>query len=118
MKTFEDIQIWKDAKTLAIEIYSIDFKKDFGFKDQIQRASVSVLSNIAKGFERGSNKDFIKFLFYSKGSVGEIRSLISLASDLKYIDETLSHRLFQHCLNLSKQISNFIKYLKTHITTK
>lgn len=76
------------------------------------------MSNIAEGFERGSNKDFIKFLFYSEGSVGEVRSLISLALDLKYINDTLFNKLFQHCLNLSKQISNFIKYLKTHITSK
>lgn len=118
MKTFEEIQIWKDAKTLAIEIYSIDFKKDFGFKDQIQRAAVSIMSNIAEGFERGSNREFTKFLSYSKGSAGEVRSLISLALDLRYIDEKLFNQVFEQCVNISKQISNFIKYLKTHTSAK
>ncbi len=118
MKTFEELQIWKDAKVLAVEIYSIDFKNDFGFKDQIQRAAVSIMSNIAEGFERGSNREFVKFLSYSKGSAGEVRSMISLALDLDYINETMFKSIFEHCVNLSKQISNFIKYLKSHTTSK
>ncbi len=69
MKTFEDLPVYHKAKELCISIYKFDnnkYQKDFGFKDQIQRASISVLNNIAEGFERGSDRDFIKFLYYSK----------------------------------------------------
>lgn len=78
--------IYQKAKDLCLHIYRIDdpkYLKDFGFKDQIQRAAVSVMNNIAEGFERGSNRDFVKFLYYSKGSVLEIRSLLNLAVELK-----------------------------------
>ena len=67
MKTFEDLPVYQKAKDLCISIYKFEndkYRKDFGFKDQIQRASISVLNNIAEGFERGSNKDFVKFLYY------------------------------------------------------
>ncbi len=114
MKTFEELNVWKLSKALCLKIYSIKearYLKDFGYKDQLQRASVSVMSNIAEGFERASNKEFIKFLFYSKGSVGEVRSLISLGFELKYIDRDLYEELNNICLDLSKQIANFIKYL-------
>jgi four helix bundle protein len=116
VKTFEKLQIWKDTKILANEIYSIDFKRDLGFNDQIQKAAVSIMSNIAEGFECGSNLEFIKYLTYSKGSAGEVRSLISLALDLKYIDEVVFDRVYEHSINISKQIANFIKYLKSHTT--
>ena len=78
IKSFEGLEIWQDARTLAVMNYSAtpkgNFAKDFGLKDQIQRASVSVASNIAEGFERKTNRDFIKFLYYAKGSIGEART--------------------------------------------
>jgi four helix bundle protein len=114
MKTFEDLNIWKESKYLSLKVYSLKntfYIKDYGFKDQLQRASVSVMSNIAEGFERDGNKEFIKFLYYSKGSVGEIRSLISLAVDLKYIQENEYNEFTVICISLSQQIANFIKYL-------
>ncbi|MHB8907087.1 MAG: four helix bundle protein [Melioribacteraceae bacterium] len=116
MKTFEEIPVYQKSKELCIEIYKLDntkYQKDYGFKDQIQRAAISVMNNIAEGFERGSNKDFIKFLYYSKGSVGEVRSLLNIAVELGYI-ELESYNKFQNdCLEISKQLSNFIKYLST-----
>lgn len=114
MKTFEELNIWKLSKTLCVNIYNNrneKYKKDFGFKDQIQRAAVSIMSNIAEGFERGSNKDFIKFLYYSKASCGEVRSLLTLASELGYLEPLDYNQLYESCIDLSKQISNFIKYL-------
>jgi len=114
MKTFEEIPLYQKAKELCLEVYRINndqYKKDFGFKDQIQRAAISVMNNIAEGFERGSDKDFIKFLYYSKGSVGEIRSLLNVAVELGYIEFQLYDKLKNDCLDISKQLSNFIKYL-------
>ncbi|MFZ4548235.1 MAG: four helix bundle protein, partial [Bacteroidales bacterium] len=79
----EDLEVWKESKKLALAIYS-HFRplKDFGFRDQICRASVSVMNNIAEGFERNSDKEFQRFLSISKGSLGEVRSMIILAIDL------------------------------------
>lgn len=114
MKTFEDLPVYQKSKELCISIYKFEndiYQKDFGFKDQIQRASISVLNNIAEGFERGSNKDFIKFLYYSKGSVGEIRSLLIVALELNYIDTSTFEKLRSNCIDISQQLSNFIKYL-------
>jgi four helix bundle protein len=114
MKTFEDLNIWKESKKLSLKIYSIKntlYRKDFGYRDQLQRASVSVMSNIAEGFERDGNKEFIKFLYYSKGSAGEVRSLISLGIDLGYVNENDYKEFISICTSLSQQISNFIKYL-------
>ena len=88
---FEDIEAWQLARELTVEVYRLtlkeDFHRDYGMKDQIRRASVSIMNNIAEGFERGSNKDFAKFLFISRGSAGEVRSLLYVAKDLGYISE-------------------------------
>ena len=77
IERFEDLKVWKYLRTLVTDIYKltsdIPFAKDFGLKDQIQRASVSIMNNIAEGFERDNNKEFVRFLIYSKGSAGEVR---------------------------------------------
>ena len=90
IKQFEDLDVWQKARELTRLIYQISsdssFAKDFGLKDQIRRSSVSILSNIAEGFERGSNKEFIQFLSYAKGSCGELRAQLYVALDQKYID--------------------------------
>ncbi len=114
MKTFEDLPVYQKAKELCISIYKFEnskYQKDFGFKDQIQRASISVLNNIAECFERGSDRDFIKFLYYSKGSVGEVRSLLNIATELNYVDQDSFETLRSNCIQISRQLSNFIKYL-------
>jgi four helix bundle protein len=114
LKTFEDLPIYQKAKEISVRIYRIDnakYRKDYGFKDQIQRAAVSVMNNIAEGFERGSDRDFIRFLYYSKGSAGEIRSLLNLALELNYIEKDFYEIMKNDCIEISKQLSNFIKYL-------
>jgi len=114
MKTFEDLEVWQLAKSIALNVYSIEntnYTRDFGFKDQIQRAAISAMNNIAEGFERGSNKDFIKFLYYSKGSVGELRSLLRIAVELKYLEQAKYKILINNAIKLSKQLSSFIKHL-------
>src|SRR6267143_950560 len=94
---FEDIESWKKARKLTNEIYqtttSGDFVRDFGLKDQIRRASVSVLSNIAEGFERGGDKEFLQFLAIAKGSCGEVRAQLYIALDQGYLSQELFDNL-------------------------
>ena len=112
IERFEDILAWQRAKGLTILIYSI-FKNnnDFGFRNQIQRASVSIMNNIAEGFERKSNKELKQFLFIAKGSAGELRSMLYIAIELKYLNEEEFKELHESCLIISKMLSNFIKTL-------
>ena len=114
--SFEDLQVWKDSRILVKSIYQLTsdgkFSKDFGLREQIQRASVSIMNNIAEGFERNNNKEYIKFLGYSKGSAGEVRSMLYVATDLGYILQDNFNMHYQMAINIITQISNFIKYLK------
>ncbi|HEX9251199.1 MAG TPA: four helix bundle protein [Ignavibacteriaceae bacterium] len=115
--SFEDLQVWKDSRILVKSIYQLTsdgkFSKDFGLREQIQRASVSIMNNIAEGFERNNNKEYIKFLGYSKGSAGEVRSMLYVATDLGYISQDSFNTLYQMSINIITQLSNFIKYLKS-----
>lgn len=110
---FEDIEAWKEARLLVKDIYNY-FKsiKDFSFKDQIQRASISIMSNIAEGFDRGSNKEFIKFLIIARASVSEVKSLSYAALDLGYIKEEVFSKIHQRCICLTNLINGFIRYLR------
>ena len=114
IKSFEDLDIWKQSMRQATEIYSV-FKdcKDFAFKDQIQRAAVSVPSNIAEGFERNTNKEFIQFLHIAKGSNGELITQLYLAMTFKYIDKKKGKELIDFAKTLSTQIGKLISYRKT-----
>ena len=112
---FEEIEVWKQSRILVKYIYHItrqeEFSKDFGFKDQIRRSSVSIPSNIAEGYERKSNVEFIRYLFIAKGSAGELRTRIYLAYDLEYVDEETCKNLLSKSEEISKSLSGFIKYL-------
>lgn len=120
IKRFEEIKVWQDARVLAKDIYNVSkngsFSKDYVLRDQIQRASVSVMSNIVEGYERDSNREFTKFLMYAKGSAGEVRSLLYVGLDQGYLLQPQFDELQKHCLEISKQISGFEKYLRR--TTK
>ncbi len=113
--SFEEIEVWQKARELNKLIYSItaksNFSKDFDLVRQIRRASVSVSSNIAEGFERQSNKEFVRFLYIAKGSVGEVRSQTYLALDIGYIDETDFNNIKKSVLEISRMLSGLIKYL-------
>src|SRR4051812_2266555 len=91
IKTFEDLPLWKKVSAFAIDIYKISetgkMKNDFGSKDQIRRAACSISNNIAEGFEYNSNKMFIRFLKYSKGSAGEVRNQIYILSEAGYMEK-------------------------------
>ena len=113
--SFEAINSWKKAREFNKRIYEITdgaiFKKDYDLVRQLRRASISVSSNIAEGFERNTDKEFIYFLYVAKASAGEVRSQIYLALDLKYISEIEFDELFEKVSDISKLISGFIKYL-------
>jgi four helix bundle protein len=115
IKNFEDLEIWQTARRLAQEIYicsrSPKFSKDFALRDQMQRAAVSVMSNIAEGFERGGNQEFVQFLYIAKGSCGEVRSQLYVALDQDYVDRKLVDTL----LIMLKQLSVKIKHLIDHL---
>jgi four helix bundle protein len=109
---FEDILAWQKAKVLTLRVYSSLMNlKDFGFKDQLCRASVSIMNNIAEGFERRSDNEFKHFLFIAKGSCGEVRSMLYLAYELKYLKEEEYFTLLNLSKEISKMISGLIKSL-------
>ncbi|MDO8668811.1 MAG: four helix bundle protein [Candidatus Buchananbacteria bacterium] len=110
--SFEDIIIWQKSKILTINIYN-RFKdsRDFGFKDQIQRASVSIMNNVAEGFERKGNNEFKHFLFIAKGSCAEVRSMLSLSKELNYLSESDFSFLHNLSIEISKMLSGLIKTL-------
>ncbi len=112
VKKFEDIVVWQKAKELTIKIYKY-FKNiyDFSFKDQIQRSSISIMNNIAEGFERKGNKEFKHFLFVAKGSCGELRSMLYLGLELQYVNHQRFEELYNLSLEISKMLSGFIKTL-------
>ena len=115
-KKFEDLEVWRNARQISVMIYKItdegNFKKDFGLKDQLRRASVSIVSNIAEGFERNGNKEFAQFLSYAKGSAGEIRAQLYIAKDLNYINELQFNELSEKITMISKMIAGFMAYIK------
>ncbi len=112
IERFEDIISWQKSKELSVMIYSLfSESRDFGFRDQIQRASVSIMNNIAEGFERKSNKEFKYFLFIAKGSCGEVRSMLYLAKELDKISENEFTKLYSLSEEISKLLSGLIKTL-------
>jgi len=116
VKNFEDLEIWQAARRLAQEIYTCSrshkFSKDFALRDQMQRAAVSVMSNIAEGFERGGNQEFVQFLYIAKGSCGEVRSQLYVALDQDYVDRKLVDSLLITLKRLSVRIKHLIDHLK------
>jgi four helix bundle protein len=114
-RQFEDLSVWQEARQLVGAIYVVskqrDFNQDFGLRDQIRRAAVSTMSNIAEGFERGTRKEFVQFLNIAKGSNGEVRSQLHVALGQKYISEKEFAALSEEAVLLSRRLSAFIRYL-------
>jgi four helix bundle protein len=110
---FEDLDVWKRSARLSPEIYKqFASCKDFGFKDQITRSSLSVPSNIAEGYERYSNKDTIRFLYYSKGSSAELRTQLYIAMEIGFIPKELGKVWVDETVELSKMLQGLIGSLK------
>ena len=120
-KKFEDLTIFQTARNLCKEVYAITkeggFHKDTRFVQQIRASAGSVMDNIAEGYERDGNKEFINFLFIAKGSCGEVPSQIIRASDVGFIDNETATRLYNDCINLSKAIAKLITSLKNSSIT-
>jgi four helix bundle protein len=116
VKQFEELEIWQEARRLTQAIYRLtkteSFLKDFALRDQVQRAAVSVMSNIAEGFERGGNQEFIQFLYVAKASCGEVRSQIYVALDQGYMSKMDSEESIIDFRRLSGMIGNLINYLR------
>lgn len=112
MKAFEDLRIWQDAQEIALEIYEM-FKdiKDFGFRDQIQRAVISISNNIAEGSEYSSDAMMIRYLKTSKGSCGEVKNMLYLCPKLGYCSNEKAVELIGRCKSLTNAIGAFIAYL-------
>jgi four helix bundle protein len=116
IERFEEIEGWKLARRAANRIYDVSaggvFSKDFALVNQIRRASISILSNIAEGFERDGNKEFLQFLSVAKGSCGEVRAQLYLAADRGYIDEPTFKEISDLLIETSRTIAGLIRYLQ------
>jgi len=117
IERFEDIDCWKEARQLVKLVYSLTKKESFsmdrGLRGQIQRAAISIMSNIAEGFESQGNREFVQFLFYAKRSSGEVRAQLYAALDLGYINEVESKEANELAMKVSRMLSSFISYLKS-----
>ena len=114
---FEHIECWQEARKIVNRVYricSVDgFKRDYSLIDQIKRAAISIMANIAEGFSRKGNKDFIQFLFIAKSSAAELQSHLYVALDQRYLTEPDFNGLYEDLDKVQRKISNFIKYLNS-----
>ena len=113
---FEELRVYQQARALTNDVYRLTrssaFARDFGLVDQIRRAAVSVMSNIAEGFERGTSNELVQFLYIAKGSCGEVRAQLTIACDQGYINARESERMTGECRLVSAMLNRFIEYLK------
>ncbi len=116
IEKFEDLEIWKIANSIAVEIYFLcdkePLKSDWGMKDQIRRAACSMSDNIAEGFEYNNNPDFIRFLNYAKGSSGEFRNKLTILNKAEKIDDIVFLDMYSKSIEFSSKTKKFIDYLK------
>ena|SRR3989338_7135345 len=112
IEKFEDILAWQKSKELTLYVYRLyRNNKDYGLRDQIQRSSVSIMNNIAEGFERNGNKELGRFLYIAKASCGELRSMLYLANELNHISKSEFETAYDLSVQISKMLSGFIKTL-------
>ena len=113
IETFEDLRVWQQGIDLVKQIYLItregEISRDFGLRDQLRRAAVSVPTNVAEGFERYSRKEYVNFLNIAKGSAGEVRSLLRVALEVGYLDKSTYFRLYDLAQGLSRMLSSQIQ---------
>jgi len=116
VRSFEDLMVWQKGIELVKKVYLLTasgaLQRDFGLRDQIRRASVSIPTNIAEGFERASRKEYLLFLNFAKGSAGELRSLIRVGLEVGYLDRPLHDELRRDATTLSAYLFNQIKAIK------
>ena len=116
IRRFEDLDAWKIARLITREVYTLarkgDFARDFGLRNQVCRSAVSIMANIAEGFERDGDREFVNFLSIAKGSSGETRSLLYVALDQGYVSQDEFDAVTSHLVECSRMISGLAKYLK------
>lgn len=119
IEKFEDILAWQKARELVREVYSVttegQFARDFGLKDQIRRAAVSIMLNIAEGFARKTNREFSQFLIIAHGSAAEVQAALYIALDQAYVSAAEFDRLYQCAEETSKMILGFVEYLRKRV---
>ncbi len=117
VRRFEELEAWRRSRELAREIYSVSkkgpFARDFGLRDQVRRAAVSIMSNLAEGFERGGDREFIHFAAQAKGSSAEVRAQLYVALDQGYIDQQTFDRLTATTIEINQMLAGLIKYLRS-----
>ena len=110
---FKELRVWQEAKELAVQVYKITtnarFSKDYGLRGQVQKAAVSVASNIAEGYEKNSNKDFVRYLLIAKGSLAELRTQLEIALEIKYIDKKVFEKIDEKCKKVTAMMIKLIK---------
>ena len=115
-ESFRELRVWQNAKELAVEVYRLTgagaLSRDFGLKDQMQRSAISIASNIAEGYDRGSNNDFAGFLYFSKGSLSELLTQLEIAKEINYIDNNKFIDLENKCSDIGKMLTKLIKVRK------
>jgi four helix bundle protein len=115
-QSFEEIEVWQKARLLTKRVYQVSskgsFARDFGLRDQMGRACVSILSNIAEGYERGGTKEFLQFLSVAKGSAGEVRSQLYVALDQDYLAGSVFEELSSHAREISRMLTGLMTYLR------
>jgi four helix bundle protein len=117
-ESFKDLKVWQEAKVLAIEIYKTTnqgkLKTDYGLREQIQKAAVSIASNIAEGYERNSDRDFVRFLYIAKGSLSELLTQLEIASGIGYLDDASMIILTDKCNKIGSMLTRLIQYRKSN----
>jgi len=114
--SFEDLKDYKTTVNFTAQVYDLlkksPLKEDFAMVDQVRRATISISNNISEGFERETDKELIRFLYFSKGSAGEVRNLLNLKEEIGYFkaEELVDYK--KQVINISKQLANYIKYVK------
>ena len=116
-QSFEEMQVYQKSLEFVVNIYKLLeentlLSKDYGIKDQLKRASLSISNNIAEGFERETKKELSRFLYFAKGSAGECRNIFNVFYKLQFIDNEVFEKLKNDVLEISQQLGNYIKYLK------
>ena len=116
IRRFEDLEAWELGRELTNQVYRLTksgpFAKDYSFTEQIRRAALSVMNNVAEGFDRGTNKDFVKFLFIARGSAAEVRSMLYIALDQGYLSQEEFENCKSLCIRCSQVIWGLIKSLR------
>ena len=116
IESFEDLMVWRKGIELVKSVYLLtgdgELRKDFGLRDQLRRAAVSIPTNIAEGFERASRREYLLFLNIAKGSAGEVRSLLRVALEVGYLTQSKHDQIRDTVLTLSRYLSNQIKAIK------